>query len=45
MPGNAGFLWAVSYMAKGWAGSEGDAPGFPDDGSWVVKHEDLVKSL
>ena len=35
----------VSYMAAGWSGSEGHAPGFPDDGSWVVKHEGLVKSL
>ncbi|KAL3462762.1 Six-hairpin glycosidase-like protein [Aspergillus heterothallicus] len=45
MPGNAGFLYAVAYMAAGWAGSEGHAPGFPNDGSWVVKHEGLMKAL
>lgn len=35
----------VAYMAAGWEGSEGHAPGFPDDGSWVVKHEGLLKAL
>ncbi|KAL2847492.1 Six-hairpin glycosidase-like protein, partial [Aspergillus pseudoustus] len=45
MPGNAGFLYAVAYMAGGWAGCEGDAPGFPGDGTWVVKHEGLMKAL
>ncbi|KAL4985734.1 Six-hairpin glycosidase-like protein [Aspergillus falconensis] len=45
MPGNAGFLLAVAYMAAGWEGSEGHAPGFPEDGSWVVKHEGLLKAL
>ncbi|KAJ0421216.1 Six-hairpin glycosidase-like protein [Aspergillus carlsbadensis] len=45
MPGNAGFLYAVAYMAAGWAGSDGHAPGFPQDGSWVVKHEGLMKAL
>ncbi|KAL4884937.1 Six-hairpin glycosidase-like protein [Aspergillus karnatakaensis] len=45
MPGNAGFLLAVAYMSAGWEGSEGQAPGFPQDGSWVVKHEGLRKAL
>ncbi|KAL4737129.1 Six-hairpin glycosidase-like protein [Aspergillus similis] len=45
MPGNAGYLLAIAYMAAGWEGSEGHAPGFPDDGSWVVKHEGLLKAL
>ncbi|KAL2815205.1 Six-hairpin glycosidase-like protein [Aspergillus cavernicola] len=45
MPGNAGFLYAVAYMAAGWNGSQGHAPGFPQDGSWVVKHEGLRKAL
>ncbi|KAI0877090.1 Six-hairpin glycosidase-like protein [Hypoxylon argillaceum] len=45
IPGNAGFLYAVAYMAAGWQGSEGDAPGFPQDGTWVVKHEGLHKAL
>ncbi|KAL0933243.1 uncharacterized protein CTRU02_212206 [Colletotrichum truncatum] len=44
-PGNGGFLLAISYMAAGWEGSEGHAPGFPKDGSWVVKHEGLMQSL
>ncbi|KAI1798531.1 Six-hairpin glycosidase-like protein [Daldinia bambusicola] len=45
MPGNAGFLYAVAYMAAGWKGSTEDAPGFPKDGSWIVKHEGLLKAL
>ncbi|TDZ16484.1 hypothetical protein Cob_v010587 [Colletotrichum orbiculare MAFF 240422] len=44
MPGNAGFLYAVAYMAAGWQGSDGDAPGFPKDGGWVVKSEGLQKA-
>ncbi|KAF4473544.1 six-hairpin glycosidase [Fusarium agapanthi] len=44
MPGNAGFLLAVAYMAKGWDGSKRDAPGFPSDDGWVVKHEGLPSS-
>lgn len=31
-------------MAAGWEGSQGDAPGFPQDGSWVVRHEGLIKA-
>lgn len=31
-------------MAAGWEGSEGDVPGFPKDGSWVVRHEGLLKA-
>lgn len=31
-------------MAAGWQGSEGDAPGFPKDGSWSVVHEGLFKA-
>jgi hypothetical protein len=38
-------LWVVAYVTAGWQGSEGNAPGFPDDGSWVVKHEGMVKAL
>ncbi|RMZ37676.1 hypothetical protein CA14_004839 [Aspergillus flavus] len=44
MPGNAGLLYAVAYMAAGWEGSQDDAPGFPQDGSWVVKHEGLIRA-
>ncbi|KAI1780820.1 Six-hairpin glycosidase-like protein [Hypoxylon cercidicola] len=45
MPGNAGFLYAVAYMVAGWNGSDGDAPGFPKDGTWTVKYEGLLKAL
>ncbi|KAK7223068.1 hypothetical protein V2G26_011071 [Clonostachys chloroleuca] len=44
-PGNGGFLLAIGYMAAGWTGSEGYAPGFPKDGSWVVEHEGMFPSL
>ncbi|KAF2036467.1 hypothetical protein EK21DRAFT_95748 [Setomelanomma holmii] len=44
MPGNAGFLYAIAYCVAGWQGSNIDAPGFPKDGSWVVKHEGLMKA-
>ncbi|KAB8227025.1 Six-hairpin glycosidase-like protein [Aspergillus alliaceus] len=44
MPGNAGLLYAVAYMVAGWDGSHGDTPGFPQDGSWVIKHEGLLKA-
>ncbi|GAB1218223.1 hypothetical protein ATERTT37_007476 [Aspergillus terreus] len=43
MPGNAGFLYAVAYMAAGWNGSPNvHAPGFPKDGTWDVKYEALL---
>jgi hypothetical protein len=42
LPGNGGLLTAVAMMAAGWDGCEKkNAPGFPDDGQWVVKWEDL----
>ncbi|MCB0744264.1 MAG: glycoside hydrolase family 65 [Ignavibacteriae bacterium] len=42
LPGNGGLLTAVAMMAAGWEGSSGvEAPGFPKDGSWVVKYENL----
>ncbi|KAH7146175.1 Six-hairpin glycosidase-like protein [Dactylonectria macrodidyma] len=45
MPGNAGLLLAVAYMAEGWDGSFGHAPGFPDNAGWVVRKENLRKAL
>ena len=40
LPGNGGLLAAVAMMAAGWdAAPERNAPGFPDDGRWVVVHE------
>jgi hypothetical protein len=45
-PGNGGLLYAVAMMAAGWDGApDKNAPGFPDDGSWVVKWEGLKKAL
>ncbi|MDD9269197.1 glycoside hydrolase family 65 [Paenibacillus sp. GCM10023248] len=46
LPGNGGLLSAVAMMAAGWAhGPDTDAPGFPQDGTWNVKHEGLVRML
>ncbi len=45
-PGNGGILYAVALMAAGWDGApDKNAPGFPDDGSWVVKWESLKKAI
>ena len=42
LPGNGGLLYAVAMMAAGWDGAPTNhAPGFPGDGSWVVKWEGL----
>ncbi|MDQ8185148.1 hypothetical protein [Pelagicoccus sp. SDUM812002] len=42
LPGNGGLLAAVAMMAAGWDGaSDTQAPGFPQDGTWQVKWEDL----
>lgn len=42
LPGNGGLLLAVGMMAAGWDGcATTDAPGFPKDGSWKVRHEGL----
>ena len=46
LPGNGGLLYAVAMMAVGWRGAPSKtAPGFPGDGSWVVKAETLNVSL
>ncbi len=45
LPGNGGLLYAVAMMAAGWDGCPaGAAPGFPADGSWVVRWEGLKKA-
>jgi hypothetical protein len=45
LPGNGGLLYAVAMMAAGWDGApERPSPGFPDDGTWVVKWEGLKKA-
>jgi hypothetical protein len=46
LPGNGGLLYATALMAAGWDGAPAGqhAPGFPDDGKWVVKWEGLKKA-
>jgi hypothetical protein len=42
LPGNGSLLAAVAMMAGGWDGAATkDAPGFPKDGTWVVRCEGL----
>lgn len=41
LPGNGGLLTAVGMMAAGWDGNEVSNPGFPKNGQWEVKWEDL----
>ncbi len=42
LPGNGGLLYAVAMMVAGWDGApHRNAPGFPADGSWMVRWEDL----
>lgn len=42
LPANGALLSAVAMMAGGWDGApDGDAPGFPRDGTWVVRSEGL----
>ncbi|HOL32360.1 MAG TPA: hypothetical protein PK052_10300, partial [Anaerohalosphaeraceae bacterium] len=44
LPGNGGLLAAVAMMAAGWDGCpDRPAPGFPDNGQWTVKWENLQK--
>ena len=41
LPGNGALLMAVAMMCAGWDGSIHPNPGFPQDGNWNVKWEDL----
>ncbi|WP_436790862.1 hypothetical protein [Yinghuangia sp. YIM S10712] len=43
LPTNGSLLAAVSLMAAGWDDADTDAPGFPKDGSWTVRHEGFTK--
>jgi hypothetical protein len=47
LPGNGGLLYAAALMAAGWRGAPRGihAPGFPADGSWVVRWEGLNSRL
>ena len=41
LPANGAFLSAVALMVAGWDGAPRAHPGFPDDGTWVIKSEGL----
>ena len=41
LPGNGGLLKAIALMCAGWEGNTKNNPGFPDDGTWNVKWENL----
>jgi hypothetical protein len=42
LPGNGGLLYAVAMMSAGWCGApKTHAPGFPSDGKWNVRWENL----
>jgi len=42
LPANGGLLYATALMAAGWDGApKRDAPGFPDNGQWKVRWENL----
>jgi len=43
-PSNGALLYAAAMMAAGWDGSQGHAPGFPKDGSWTVRYENLLRA-
>ncbi len=38
---NGALLSAVAMLANGWTDGPTDAPGFPKDVTWAVKHEGL----
>ena len=42
LPGNGGFLTTISLMCAGWEGCETKNPGFPKDGKWDVRWENLT---
>ena len=45
LPGNGGLLYAAAMMAAGWDGAtDGNAPGFPANGRWVVRWEGLKRA-
>lgn len=41
LPGNGGLLTAVAMMCAGWDGSKGINPGFPKNGKWNVRWENI----
>ncbi|MFW6290147.1 MAG: hypothetical protein ACOC0R_04185, partial [Mariniphaga sp.] len=45
LPGNGGFLKAIALMCAGWEGCSIKNPGFPDNGKWKVKWENLNRDF
>ncbi len=44
-PSNGGLLYAIAMMARGWDGAGNDgAPGFPRNGQWKVRWENLTSA-
>jgi hypothetical protein len=43
LPGNGGLLSVIAMMCAGYDGSETDLPGFPKDGKWKVRWENLSR--
>ena len=41
LPGNGGLLTTMAMMCAGWEGCKTKNPGFPKDGKWDVKWEDI----
>ena len=42
LPANGGLLYTTALMAAGWDGApKRNAPGFPDNGQWNVRWENL----
>ena len=46
LPGNGGLLSTIAMMAAGWTGApNAHAPGFPADGKWSIRFENLRQWL
>ena len=46
LPGNGGLLYAIAMMSAGWRGAPRvHAPGFPAEGSWRVRWENLKPAI
>ncbi|HRT07749.1 MAG TPA: hypothetical protein P5233_05100 [Candidatus Paceibacterota bacterium] len=43
LPANGALLSAVAMMAAGWDGTTNHAPGFPQDGTWRIRYENLQR--
>ncbi|MCO6043968.1 hypothetical protein NG895_08615 [Aeoliella sp. ICT_H6.2] len=41
LPANGSFLSAVALMVAGWDDCDTPLPGFPQDGTWKIRHEGL----